>query len=135
MALVLRRTGDRGPLARFRGVALALTALAPTFLLVSETDAYDGFRCHDTGRLIRKGDARYLVVKKCREPDSISERREERRIRGGVVSGSRFGSEERVVEVIYEDWLYDFGKNRLVVHATFEQDRLIGIQFGDYGEK
>lgn len=125
----------RGRGGSARGGALVALAFVPAFLLSGETDAYDGFRCHDTGRLIRKGDTRYLVVKKCREPDSISERREQRKIRGGVYGSGRYGGEERVVEIIYEDWLYDFGKNRLLVHATFEQDRLVTISFGEYGEK
>jgi hypothetical protein len=42
---------------------------------------------------------------------------------------------EETVEVIVDEWTYDFGKNRFIRYLTFEQGKLVRITAGRYGRK
>ena len=44
-------------------------------------------------------------------------------------------TEERTVEVVIERWTYDFGSNRLVHYLRFEEDELVDVKVGGYGDK
>jgi hypothetical protein len=121
---------------RFTKVALGLS------LLAGASDARaDSLACD--GRIVSSGDTRYEVKAVCGEPDDASQRVEYRTVSGRVagpclrVNGEIRCSQtrERVVEVVIDEWLYDFGKNRFIEHLTFEQGRLVSIRTGSYGHK
>lgn len=95
------------------------------------------------GRIISDGDSRYQVKATCGEPDDATQRVEYRTVRGRVVGPCSKSSgklrcertEEQVVEVVIDEWTYDFGKNRFVEYVTFEQGKLVSIRSGSYGHE
>lgn len=96
-----------------------------------------GFRCIDTGRLISVGDTQYDVRRKCREPDDAAShveyrtvRDKVRRWRDGIMVEE---AEERTVEVVVDDWVYDFGRARFIQRLRFEQNKLVSVADGDRG--
>ncbi len=44
-------------------------------------------------------------------------------------------TEERTIEVVVDELVYDFGSHKFVRHLLFEQGRLKEIRTGSYGEK
>jgi hypothetical protein len=68
---------------------------------------------------------------------------EYRTVRRHVSGSCRDGSskvhcgavEERTVEVIIDEWVYDFGSNRFVQHVLFEHGTLVRVISGSYGHK
>lgn len=79
------------------------------------------------------------MERKCRAPDdarSHTEMRRQRRTvriyRNGVVNAYE---EEYDVEVVVEDWTYDFGRDRLMRYLRFEQGRLAELNEGGYGSR
>jgi len=110
-------------------------------LAVSSSAHADSLACN--GRIASSGDSRYEVKAICGEPDDASQRVEYRSVRGRVSgpctrdSGKlRCGqTREEVVEVLIEEWVYDFGKNRFIEYVTFEQGRLVSVRTGSYGHK
>ncbi len=90
--------------------------------------AEEGFRC-GTGRLVITGDHMAEVRNKCGEPDSAGQRVEKRRLKekvrrwsGGV---SEEVSEEREVEIVLDEWVYDLGPRRFLQMVTFENGRVV----------
>lgn len=79
------------------------------------------------GRIVKVGDAAYRVRTLCGDPDFTQQRVEQRG------AGNRFGA--RSVELVIEEWVYDFGPSRFVQYLTFEGGRLIAIRAGEYGTK
>ncbi|MCK9459044.1 MAG: DUF2845 domain-containing protein [Proteobacteria bacterium] len=75
--------------------------------------------------VVEMSDSKYLVESKCGEPTFTDATR--------VTRVSERGDEVLQEFVEVEDWLYDFGPNRLVVVLTFEKDRLIGMRSFGYG--
>jgi len=75
--------------------------------------------------VVESDDSKYVIRSKCGEPTFTDTTR--------VTRISSLGDTllQEFVEV--EDWLYDFGANRLVVVFTFEKDRLIGMRSFGYG--
>lgn len=114
--------------------ALGLSALASPALA-------DGMRCD--GKLVSAGDSLFQVRNVCGEPDAASQRRELRAVRrwvsapcfqrGGAVTCGYM--EERVVEIVIHEWIYDFGPSALVKHLTFEEEKLRKVDTGGYGTK
>lgn len=110
-------------------------------LAVSPSAHADSLSCN--GRIVSSGDTRYQVRAVCGEPDDAAERIEHRTVRrrvagpcareGGKLRCSR--SEESVIEVVIEEWTYDFGRNRFIQYLTFEQGRLVAVRSGSYGHK
>jgi hypothetical protein len=97
----------------------------------------DSLRCDD--RIVSTGDTRYEVRASCGEPDDIAQRVEYRTVGGRCWrEGERVVCDrkhERVIEVVIDEWLYDFGRNRFIEHITFEQGYLVSIRTGSYGHK
>lgn len=125
-----------GPLARVREVALALSMLGGV-VLAAPAEASDGFRCPTTRRLIANGDSLYEVRRKCREPDDATQRVEYRTVRERVRQ-IRNGvwvelEQDRTVEVVVDEWTYDFGTSHFIRYLRFEQGRLVSTREGDYG--
>jgi hypothetical protein len=101
----------------------------------------DSLSCNQ--RIVSSGDTRYEVRAVCGEPDDAAQRIEYRTARGRVAGpckrdGAKVRcsrSEEVVVEVVIDEWIYDFGRNRFIEHLTFEQGRLVAVRSGSYGHK
>jgi len=97
----------------------------------------DSMRCND--RIVSNGDSRYDVRSKCGEPDDATQRIEYRTASGRCwEEGDRIRCErtsERIVEVVIDEWVYDFGRNRFVEYVTFVQGRLVSVRTGKYGYK
>jgi hypothetical protein len=48
----------------------------------------------------------------------------------------RCGTEtEQTTEVLIDEWVYDFGKNRFIEYLSFEQGKLVRVSHGSYGHK
>lgn len=115
---------------------LGLAALAS-----SPSARADSLSCNY--RIVSSGDSRHEVRSVCGEPDDASQRVEYRTVRGRVVGpcahdGKRLRcsrTEETVIEVVIDEWVYDFGRNRFIQYLTFEQGRLVAVRSGSYGHK
>jgi hypothetical protein len=101
--------------------------------------ADSGFRC-GSGRLVDKGDRAFDVRNKCGDPDAVTTRVEKRTIKekvrrhlGGGLSEDV--TEEREVEVLLDEWVYDLGDRRFVRYVAFENDRVIDISTGQRGSR
>ena len=117
-------------------------ALAALLALSASTEARaDSLNCNS--RIAETGDSRYEVQAICGKPDDASQHVEYRTTSGRVVgpctnNGGKVVCEqtnERVVEVVIDDWTYDFGSNRFMEYLTFEQGRLVRVRDGGYGHK
>jgi len=105
--------------------------------LVTAALADGGFRCPG-GRLVSTGDPMYEVRKKCGDPNAVSQRTEKRKIKVKVrrwLSPTEHEeiSEEREVEVLVDEWTYDFGRDRFIRYVAFEDARVVGVTTGSYG--
>ena len=104
----------------------------------SKAGADDGFRCA-SGRLISMGDHMVEVRNKCGEPDSAGQRVEKRtrkeKVRRFMGSTSDEVVEEREIEVILDEWVYDLGPRRFMQMVTFENGRVVFVTSGDKGKK
>jgi len=122
--------------ARVWTLTLVLGALAS-----SQDARADTLSC--SGRIVSTGDSRYEVKAVCGEPDDVSQRVEYRTIRGRVSGPCRridgkitcSDTREQVIEVVIDEWIYDFGRNRFIEYLTFEQGKLVSIRNGSYGKK
>jgi uncharacterized protein DUF2845 len=118
-----------------------LSAVAVLSLGAADVAA-DGMRCGQ--RLVSKGDTLYAVRAVCGEPDAadrrVVTRSEQRRVRGPCFKG-RDGKlqceriEEFLVDVVIDEWTYDFGTQRFVRYLTFENGSLARVATGSYGYK
>jgi hypothetical protein len=119
-------------------VALGLVATAVLWTGAKDGIADSGFRC-GSGRLVDQGDRMYEVRDKCGEPDAVTTRiakrtvkEKVRRTTGGVTEEV---SEEREVEVLLDEWVYDLGDRRFVRYVAFENDRVIDVATGRRGSQ
>jgi len=121
----------------YEGSFLAVLAA----LSVSASARADSLACNN--RIVSSGDSRYEVRTVCGEPDDAVQRVEYRTTRGRVAGPctredgkQRCGqSREEVIEVVIDEWVYDFGRNRFIEYLTFEQGRLVSVRAGSYGRK
>ncbi len=105
-------------------------------LLVGSIASASDFRCGSD--IISRGDRKFDVLRKCRNPDNV-EVREEVRIKrdlgvhfflpGEEPPGFLFAKEL----VTVEEWEYNLGPGRFIRYLTFENSRPIKITTGDYG--
>jgi hypothetical protein len=117
-----------------------LSALACT-VFVSTTVKADGMRCD--GKLVSNGDTMYDVQGRCGAPDAVRQHVELRTIRtwvegpcfreNGVLRCGQFV--EQTIQVVVDEWTYDFGPQTLIKLLTFEQGRLLRLATGSYGIK
>lgn len=118
-----------------QGVALAVLGIG----LGAQTAAADGMRCGD--RLISKGDSIYDVRSRCGEPQDATRRTEtrteRRRVRVACANGeARCDREQEAsVEVVVDEWTYDFGPQRFVHYLTFLDGKLARVATGSYGSQ
>ena len=120
----------------FLGISVAL-ALVFAGHRVGRADS--GFRCA-TGRLVDQGDRMFDVRAKCGDPDAVTTRVEKRKVKekvrqhlGGGLSEEV--TQEREVEVLLDEWVYDLGDRRFVRYVAFENDRVIDVATGQRGSK
>lgn len=108
------------------------------FALPSDQLSSDGLRCKN--RIVSNGATQYEVRSTCGEPAMVTSRVENRVVREVVRSRCAAGTTcsrvvENVVEVVIEEWTYDFGKRRLIEYLTFEQGVLVFVRTGGYGRR
>lgn len=127
--------------ARFYDYPAVTMLLLLAGLSVSSSARADSLAC--AGRIVSSGDSRYEVKAVCGEPDDASQRVEYRTVSGRVAGpcvreGGKLRcsqTREQVVEVVIDEWVYDFGKNRFIEYLTFEQGKLVSVRTGSYGHK
>lgn len=73
--------------------------------------------------VVSLGDTKLEVKMKCGEPASAEVREEE------LLFKSEQGV-ERIVPIVFEEWMYDFGPNRLIQIYRFKNGRLIAVETG-----
>lgn len=100
-----------------------------SFAAAEVAHAADSLRCGN--KLVGTGDSTYDVRVRCGEP-AFTTRRVEYRTAAGWLPGT---SASHTVEVVIEEWTYDFGPQRFVQHLLFEQGRLIAVVAGHRGQK
>jgi hypothetical protein len=109
------------------------------------SDAAFALRCGE--KVIDLGDNKEDVIEKCGEPESI-ENHIERRGSSNFASGSQYqpngnmphpnssfnyGQQQYVeIEVVVEEWVYDFGRRRFQQYLRFENGRLKEIRHLDH---
>jgi len=91
--------------------------------LIATTASAQSLSCG--GGAVESDDSKYVIRSKCGEPTFTDTTRVAR------ISSMGDTLVQELVEV--EDWLYDFGPDRLVVVLTFESDLLIGARAFGYG--
>ena len=100
--------------------------------------ADEGFRC-ESGRLVASGDHMHEVRNKCGEPDSAGQRVEKRtrkeKVRRWVQGVAEEFTEEREVEVVLDEWIYDLGPRRFIRTVTFENGRVVHVETGERGRR
>ena len=117
---------------------LAISAAASAGLLFAGDVHADSLSCKN--RIVSTGDSTYQVRSICGEPDAITRRVEMRTIRHNVPVPGPGGAPcwrtvERTIEVVVDEWTYDFGRRRFIQYLTFENGRLERVQSGSYGHK
>jgi hypothetical protein len=117
-------------------VAGALALLAGSAQLPAAS-AQGGMRCGQ--KLVTYGDPQYRVRALCGEPEQIIQKVETRALLAGgrytVVTGQNFLYGQRIVQVLIEEWIYDFGPNKFVRRVRFEDGQLVATTTEHYGVK
>lgn len=105
--------------------ALVIFALS----IAPAVEADGGFRC-GRGRIVHKAETTDDVAAKCGPADAVrtwTETRTESFFEDGRAI-------ERAVLIVFDEWTYDLGRNRLVRYLTFANGRLAKMETGRYGE-
>lgn len=117
-------------------VALSVVAVAAMLLPFSA----QAMRCGTV--LITKGDVQAKVVRYCGEPVQTQERYALRSgfyARSGLVyNGTSGSSKQRYYpygryEVLVEEWVFNFGPNKLMRQVTFENGVVVDVETLGYG--
>jgi hypothetical protein len=112
-------------------LVLAVGLVAGVALVSPRQAAADGsFLCENNAR-VRMGEHIHKVVTECGDPDWAAQRVEKRKIKvktGRYVPGAAEEvTEERVIEILVDDLMYDFGMSRKARYLRFENGFLHGI--------
>ena len=102
-------------------------------LLLLCSEAAFALRCGHV--LVNLGDSKRNVIEKCGEPESIDTHIERRGAENRVGVRHNYGRNPRTginygqkqyfeIEVVVEEWIYDFGRRRLQQYLRFENGRL-----------
>ncbi len=90
----------------------------------------DNFRCGN--KLVMEGDTRSEVASKCGDPASVDH--------SSIVvqpttwiHGRPVGVGDGMVEVPVEEWLYNFGPQKLMRRIRFQDGRVVAIETLGYG--
>jgi hypothetical protein len=122
--------------ARWFGM-LALAGL----VFVGHDSRADSLRCGD--QLASNGASLYEVKTICGDPEMATQRVEQRTVytrvagpcvvvQGRTVCGSTV---QQIIDIVVDDWTYDFGNNRFIEFVRFENGRLTQVTHGGYGKK
>jgi Protein of unknown function (DUF2845) len=118
----------------------SLPMLGAVVLLSAAEVSANGMRCEN--KLVRPGDSAYQVKSLCGPPDDVQQRTEQRRIARAVErpcatnpSGRCAYVIEDIVQVVIDEWTYDFGPQRFMQYLTFEAGKLLTVKSGGYGHK
>jgi hypothetical protein len=116
-------------------------------LLVSLLFCTSAFALRCGRVLVNIGDYKHDVVEKCGEPESMEshiERRGEENYANGSQfngwqqhprSGINYGQNRYIeVEVVIDEWIYDFGRRRLQQYLRFENGRLKEVKSAGRGD-
>ena len=123
----------------WRGFALVAGMLAGGLLLPEPSAAANSLRCDN--QLVQEGDSQYEVKSLCGVPDDAQQRTESRRVQRAVQrpcargTGSCVVVVDDYVEVVVDEWIYDFGPRRFLQYLTFESGQLVAVRSGAYGHK
>jgi len=117
-----------------------LLSVASAGGLASGDARADGMRCNN--RIVSTGDSLHRVRSICGAPADaqrrVATRTEKRKSRGPCASRSaRTHACERVeeysIDVVIDEWTYDFGRYRFVHYLTFIDGKLASVETGSYG--
>lgn len=111
-----------------------LAILSLSFLLLPARGDAATLRCGNN--LVADGASTTDVVLKCGEPTSKYTRTRSTGQKHHRRWGGKHGTtttEEEVVETNIEEWTYNFGPNRLIQVAVFEDGKLVDVRSGGYG--
>jgi hypothetical protein len=121
-----------------RYACLFSIALLAALVRPGAAAADEGFRC-EGGRLVSTGDHMHEVRNKCGDPDAADQRVEKRtrkeRVRRWVRGVAEEVTEEREVEVVLDEWVYDLGPRRFIRTVTFENGRVVHVETGGRGSR
>ncbi len=119
-------------------ISLSFLLLAITLAIPATPWADSGFRC-PTGRLVSVGDRSDEVLDRCGEPDAVIQRIEKRKVKHKVTRhiGNLEESiiEEEEIEVPIDEWMYDMGRYALTRYVVFENNQVVNVTTGKYGNK
>jgi uncharacterized protein DUF2845 len=104
-------------------VCLAAVAAAP-----APAQAVELFHCGS--HRVRTGERTFEVLERCGDPDAADQRvdrRTTRRKTGRCGPGGETITEEQTVEVLVDEWVYDFGQNHYLRTLHFENGVLTSI--------
>jgi hypothetical protein len=110
------------------GLFAPLTLAATLLPAAPIARAEGGFRCG--ARIVRDGETEDDVSRKCGNPDAVRTWTEYQ-TESVWENGHKV---ERSIAIVFDEWKYDFGRDRLVRYATFIQGRLNRVRTGGYGE-
>ena len=110
---------------------LAALSLSFLTLLPSLADAAT-LRCGN--QLVADGASKSDVLLKCGEPMAKESRTESvgDKLKQRGEDGTTTTTEKTVIKTI-EEWTYNFGPNRLIQVAVFENGKLVDVRSGGYG--
>ena len=118
----------------------SLPLLGASVLLSAAGVSANGMRCDN--KLVQPGDSSYDVKSLCGPPDDMQQRTEQRRVTRAVErpcntqpTGRCAFVVEDIVDVVIDEWIYDFGPQRFVQYLTFEGGKLLRVKSGGYGHK
>jgi hypothetical protein len=123
----MKRATGTVPMAIWMTLALAA---GPILSPATQAAADSSFLCENNAR-VRMGEHIHKVVTDCGEPDWAAQRVEKHKIK--VKTGRRLAgteeeiTEERVIEILVDDLMYDFGMSRKARYLRFENGFLRGI--------
>ena len=123
----------------WQAFALMAGMLGGGLLLPEPSAASSGLRCDN--QLVQEGDSQYEVKSLCGAPDDVQQRTESRRVQRAVQRPCAHGAGSCVVvvddyvEVVVDEWVYDFGPRRFLQYLTFEGGQLVAVRSGPYGHK
>lgn len=121
----------------WRAMALAAGVLGLGLLLPRSGEASSSLRCDN--KLVQEGASQYEVKSLCGPPQDVQQRTEARRVQRAVQRPCGTGTcvvvVDDFVEVVVDEWVYDFGPRRFMQYLTFEGGQLVAVRAGTYGHK
>jgi hypothetical protein len=123
----------------WRAFALVAGMLGGGLLLPEPSAASNSLRCDN--QLVQEGDSQYEVKSLCGLPHDVQQRTETRRVQRAVQRPCARGSGlcavvvDHYVDIVVDEWIYDFGPRRFLQYLTFEGGQLVAVRSGPYGHK